>query len=209
MTATELAIVHILPGTTADSSTLLSALKTAKATQESLSGYPAYYLTCIEDPSLVYILGSWFSPAAHADAIASPQNQAMLELLGPLIDRENITMYHIGLESLEDAPLSAPVISVSQHFIKHNSLVAFASTFDRVVPLLGDYTAPQPTAGGYRLEKEQREDGSDKEEFVFFSGWDSIEHYSSFTHTDEFTTYRGIVEFVDGFEIKYLRRLDV
>ena len=47
-----------------------------------------------------------------------------------------------------------------------------------------------------------------KEEWVLFSGFDSVEHHIGFSKTDEFQRYRGIVEYVDGFELKHMKRLE-
>jgi hypothetical protein len=58
-------------------------------------------------------------------------------------------------------------------------------------------------AGGWRMEKEIES----KEEWVLFSGFDSVEHHQGFAKTDEFQRYRSIVEYVDSFEVKHMRRL--
>jgi hypothetical protein len=43
---------------------------------------------------------------------------------------------------------------------------------------------------------------------VLFSGFDSVEHHIGFSKTDEFQKYRSIVEYVDGFELKHMKRLE-
>lgn len=70
-------------------------------------------------------------------------------------------------------------------------------------PLVQSYTKPQPVAGGWRIEKETE----DKEEWVLFSGFDSVEHHIGFSKTDEFRKYRSIVEHVDSFEVKHMEHL--
>jgi heme-degrading monooxygenase HmoA len=114
-------------------------------------------------------------------------------------------MYHLELDAdVTPLPLNVPVISVNRHFVKHGQRDAFLKQFEHVKPLLQDYTKPRDVAGGWRIEKETE----DKEEWVLFSGFDSVEHHIGFSKTDEFQTYRSIVEYVDGFEAKHMKRLE-
>jgi heme-degrading monooxygenase HmoA len=114
-------------------------------------------------------------------------------------------MYHLELD-VETAPLplDAPAISINRHFTKHGQRDAFQKRFEEMKPLLQDYTKPQPVAGGWRIEREVE----DKEEWVLFSGFDSVEHHVGFSKTDEFQKYRGILEYVDSFEVRHIKRLE-
>ena len=42
---------------------------------------------------------------------------------------------------------------------------------------------------------------------VLLSGFESVEHHMGFAKTKEFEKYKGIVEFVEGFELRHLRKI--
>ena len=100
-------------------------------------------------------------------------------------------------------PLEAPTIGINRNFIKEGQHAAFEKRFVQVKLLLQAYAKPLPVAGGWRIEKE--EEG--KEKWVLFSGFDSVEHHYDFAKTARFEEYRGVVERVEGFEVKHLERL--
>jgi hypothetical protein len=89
-------------------------------------------------------------------------------------------MYHLELDiSATPLPLEAPAISINRHFIREGQKKPFEKQFIQVKPLLQAYTKPLPVAGGWRIEKE----GEGKEEWVLFSGFDSVEHHHGFAKT--------------------------
>jgi quinol monooxygenase YgiN len=84
MTVTELAILPLTHPLTNDSPALPSALilklLKARSVLESVSGHSFHYFQQVEDPSIIYILGSWDSVAAHGSFLPSSENQNLLEL---------------------------------------------------------------------------------------------------------------------------------
>jgi hypothetical protein len=67
--------------------------------------------------------------------------------------------------------------------------------------LLEDFTKPYGVVGGWRIEREDEE----KEEWVLFSGFESVDNHIEFAKTKGFEKYREIMGFVSGFEVKHLR----
>jgi hypothetical protein len=43
---------------------------------------------------------------------------------------------------------------------------------------------------------------------VLLSGFESVEHHMGFAKTKEFETYRGVVGFVEGFEVRDLKKIE-
>ena len=84
MTVTELAILPLTHPLTKDSPTLPNALiqklVTAKSVLEAASGYSFNYFQQVEEPSIIYILGSWDSVDAHGAFLPSRENQNLLQL---------------------------------------------------------------------------------------------------------------------------------
>jgi quinol monooxygenase YgiN/heme-degrading monooxygenase HmoA len=210
MPVTELATLHLKPDAMARWAVLLQALSTAKSVQETHSGSPVTYLQQVEDLSILYVVGAWESPSAHKSSISSQENRALLEQFKDMIDIQDIVMYHLTLD-MEAAPLplDAPVVSINRHFVKKGQTDAFHAKLEEVKGLLTAFTAPRAVGGGWRIEKETDAEGEEMEEWVLFSGFDSVEHYDRFVQTEEFASYRAITESIDGFEVKHARKLEV
>ncbi len=73
----------------------------------------------------------------------------------------------------------APIISCSRHFV------------------------PKVDKSGF-IEKEDEE----KEEWVFFSGFESVENHMEFANTEGFGKYSEIMGLVSGFEFKHLKGVE-
>lgn len=120
-------------------------------------------------------------------------------------------MYHLstdifGVHPKDISPvLSAPVISCNRHFVPASKKEEFTVKFNEVKGLLEDYTKPYQVIGGWRIEKEKEE----KEEWVLFSGFESVDHHMGFAKTEEFAKYREIVECVEGFEVRHLKKIEL
>lgn len=192
---------------------LIEKLKTARSALETASKHPFHYFQQIEDPSIIYIIGKWDSPAAHAKFLPSPENQRLLEMLKDDIVAVNedpdkrMSMWHLDVdvfdtvEGNEKWVFEAPVISCTRHFIQKEKREAFEKRTSEVRYLLGEFTRPYKVVGGWRIEKESAE----KEEWVLFSRFDSVDHHMNFAKTEGFAKYREIVE---GFEHRHLRAIE-
>jgi quinol monooxygenase YgiN len=216
MPVTELAILPLTHNLTQETPNLPASVKqkliSAKLVLQKASGHKFYFFQQVEDPSIIYIIGSWESPQAHATFLPSTENQKLLELFKDDIiaeetDGKKMTMWHLDADVFsgvneEDKPLfTAPVISLNRHFVPGDKKAGFVKKFDEVKGLLEDFTTPYQVVGGWRIEKE--EEG--KDEWVLFSGFGSVENHHEFAKTEAFVRYREIVEFVGGFELRHMR----
>jgi heme-degrading monooxygenase HmoA len=210
MPVTELATLRLKPNAMARWNVLLQNLRIAKSVQDCHSGFPLTYLQQVEDPSILYVVSPWETPSAHTASISTDANKALVELFRDMIDIEAIVMYHLTLDTeATPLPLHTPVVSINRHFVKKGQTDAFYEKLEEVKGLLAAFTAPRAVSGGWRIEKERDTDGKEKEEWVLFSGFESVEHHNGFTRTKEFSSYRAIMEFVDGLEVKHARRLEI
>jgi heme-degrading monooxygenase HmoA len=220
MTVTELAILPLTHTLTKESPTLpsflIQKLLTTKSVLETASGHHFHYFQQVEDPSIIYILGSWDSVTAHGSFLPSPENQKLLELfkddiIMPGEGGTGIAMWHLNSDvfSLDHSTglksvFTSPTISLNRHFVPASKKAAFESKFSDVRGLLEDFTNPYKVVGGWRIEKESEE----KEEWALFSGFESVDHHMAFAKTEEFEKYREIVGFVEGFEVRHLRVIE-
>lgn len=193
---------------------LFSKLKTAQTVLEQASGHKFRYFQQIEDPSIIYIVGKWDSPAAHSAFLPSQENQHLLQLLEGTISNlkgRKMEMWHLdtdvfSLPTIADDKwvFSAPVISCGRHFVAKEKKTAFEQKFGEVKGLLEKFTRPYQVVGGWRIEKEVE----GKEEWALFSGFESVEQHGEFAKTEGFARYRELVGFVEGFEVRHLRAIE-
>ena len=136
----------------------------------------------------------------------------LLKLFKDDIIMDKMAMWHLDSDIFtidssagEKSVVTAPTISLNRHFVPKEKKSAFEAKFTEVRGLLEDFTKPYKVVGGWRIEKESVE----KEEWALFSGFESVDHHLAFAETEEFEKYKGIVEFVGGFDVKHMRAINV
>lgn len=236
MPVTELALLQMLPGTTPYSlrSSLIEAKEVMEAFSNNLSkttSHPSenpthipssdlppappsgphqfHFYTQYEDPTKLYILGSWPSAALHNNTfLPSAENQALLEKVKGQVEVK--WMVHIELEQ-STIPLDAPTLAIGQHVITPSNNAGFEEAFDDNKHHL-EHFSTRKIAGGWRHEKDERPDGGVRDVFVVFSGWDDVDHHNNFAKGEPaFDEYSKIIEWIDkgGFEVKHAVQLDL
>jgi heme-degrading monooxygenase HmoA len=218
MPVTEFAILPLTRSLTKDNSTLpeilIDKLRIAKTVLDQASKYKFHYFQQIEVPSIVYIIGRWDSSEAHYAFLPSAENQELLELFKEdiVMDGEDegkkMQMWHLGNDVFAVASgtewfFNAPVISCNRHFVPKKQKSGFIEQFNEVKGILEEFTKPYGVVGGWRIEKEAEE----KEEWVLYLGFESVDNHMQFAKTRGFEKYREIVGFVGGFELKHLRAI--
>jgi heme-degrading monooxygenase HmoA len=218
MPVTEFAILPLTRSLTKDNptlpETLIDKLRIAKTVLEQASKYKFHYFQQIEDPSIVYIIGKWDSPEAHYAFLPSAENQKLLELFKEDIimdgedEEKKMQMWHLdndvfAVASNTEWVFNAPVISCNRHFVPKEQKSDFIEQFNEVKGILEEFTKPYGVVGGWRIEKEAEE----KEEWVLYSGFESVDNHMQFAKTGGFEKYREIVRFVAGFQLKHLRAI--
>ncbi|KAL9125148.1 MAG: hypothetical protein Q9217_005605 [Psora testacea] len=210
-------------------SIFLDDLTHVKKTLEAASGHPFYFLSQIEDPTYIYIVGSWPSAENHWQFLPSRANQELLTLMKGSV--EVMWMLHIDSsgpmqalpkESAETvlgaeyvAPSvgkivdEAPVISISRYFIssgKRSPSMAqkdFIETFRKAEHHLKAHQAPYDLVLGQRIETTSR----DMVEVITIAGWNHVAQHLSFADTPGYQEFAKIKEFVDATEIKHAKKL--
>lgn len=184
-----------------DTPELKSGLKKALKVLNKASGFTFDLYQQTEDPSVLYLLGSWTSIEAHHGFLPSPENKALLEELKDLISID--IMFHVEIEK-STLGLNAPCIAVARHFIKVGKKEDFATVWNANSHHLADFTKPYPLVGGWRIDGVE-----DGEEWVQFSGFASVEHHYEFAKTEGFQEYGKMREFLEKFDVKHAKALDL
>ncbi len=213
MPVTELARLIVQPGTDVLSPELLANLAKAKDAMQQASGSNFWYYQCVEDPDVIFILGSWPSVDFHMlEFIPGQPNQEILALLKDQVTVE--WMFHLDIDQrTHPLPINRNTIAIVRHFISAEQDEAFQSTFesnkDTLVSFIG---AADHVSAGWRVDRgydPSVEGDRIGKEFVLFSAWDSVEHHHDFGRTEESQQYGRIFNHIDGLEIKHAKVLDV
>jgi hypothetical protein len=151
----------------ADDPALLQSLSTVR---DKLHTSSQFY-NCIEDPTLIYILGIWPSLDAHLEFLASPARD---EVLGP---QEDILAFcwtiHVELGGMGLLPLDAPVLAIERMCVRGDCVEAIDQAVTRhTQELRGSHPK---TTHGWRCDA-----APTIHEAVLFTGWEAAQAHIPF-----------------------------
>ncbi|KAJ5105755.1 hypothetical protein NUU61_003102 [Penicillium alfredii] len=199
MAITELALLRLKSQDTF--TTIKPVLQDAQKAQSEYSGHAVRFFRQTEDPLCIYLTGGWASVATHnGEWTTLETNQQLLARLVEHVDME--WMFHLDIDpSTATIPLNAPIIAISRYFVDRNKKAEFEEAYEAGIPGLGEYTAPFPYCGSWRIDKDGEND-----EFVLFSGWNSVEHHMEFTRSEAIAKLRGILGALTGMEVAHVQK---
>ncbi|KAK2745270.1 hypothetical protein FQN57_003965 [Myotisia sp. PD_48] len=224
MAITELALLHLNKPVGSDEELSL-ALRDAKLAMEAFTGYPFSFLIQQEDPSFVYVLGTWESLTQHVDDwIPSDENQAILKLIEGKVEVE--WLIHLDIDPTESLQASqagfslvdAPAMVIVRHFVNSGKTNKFINGFTSGTDTRKDVTVPFYLRSSRRIDIETK-DGhgpgeqelprKEKEEFVSFFTWQGLVNFPMLSETEGFEKYERVVEFLDGFDVKHVKKWEL
>ncbi|EUC46950.1 hypothetical protein COCMIDRAFT_25149 [Bipolaris oryzae ATCC 44560] len=152
----------------ADDPALLESLSTVRAELQTGS----HFYNCIDDPSVIYILGTWPSLDAHIDFLASPSKD---QILGP---QEKMLQFcwtvHVELGGVNLLPLDAPILAIERISVSEESTRGFGEAVHRhAQQLQGSH--PFKLAHGWRCDAVPNH-----HEAIIFSGWQTPQAHVAF-----------------------------
>lgn len=196
MSVLELAIFSIKSPHTVATPSLQSALKNALQVLDTASGSTFNLLQQIEDPSILYLLGSWSSVEAHKEFLVSAENIALLEAVKELINVDLMLHAQIDKTTL---PLAAPFIIISRTVVKAGEKEGFEAVLGATRDYVAEHTKPYLAAGGWRVDE------GVVGEWVQFTGFQSVEQYQAFPKTE----HGKIMAFVEKYhDLGHAKTLD-
>lgn len=185
-----------------DDPSLLSALQKARTglREKVVNTYSRFY-RCIEDPSLIYILGSWPSLARHEQFLASPHKAEILDEQDEFFDFQWIIHTEIG--GLEELPLDTPIVGIARLFVKNGGVEVYRSEVERLGKLI-ENTKPYKSVGEWRVDCEEG-----KFEHVIITGWQKDEDCAIFSKTaTEYLKSSTIGEYTVCMDVKHARDME-
>lgn len=169
-----------LKGLAAHDPALLHSLSTVRAKLHTSSRF----YNCIDDPSLVYILGIWPSLDAHVDFLASPSRD---EILGP---QEDLLQFcwtvHVEMGGIDLLPLDAPILAIERIRVSEECTGALDQAIQKhIQELRGSHLFKIAT--GWRCDAEPT-----THEVLIFSGCQTAQAHVGFTvkshHSGQYET---------------------
>jgi heme-degrading monooxygenase HmoA len=157
-----------LKGVTADDPVLLQSLSTVRGKLHTRS----QFYNCIEDPTIIYILGIWPSLDAHLEFLASPARD---EFLGPQDDMLDFCWtIHVELGGIRLLPLGAPVLAIERICVKGEYVEVFNQAVTRhTKKLQGSH--PFKVVHGWRCDAAR-----ENHELVLFTGYETAQAHAIF-----------------------------
>ncbi|KAF2004811.1 hypothetical protein P154DRAFT_19323 [Amniculicola lignicola CBS 123094] len=140
-----------------------SLLKNLSDVRERLQTNSVFY-HCIEDPSLIYILGLWPSLEAHRRFLNSPERDEVLGAQESQLGFEGTV--HMELDTMDSLPLDAPVMAMARLFIQDDCVDAFTRGLAEYRQTFIDGAKPYNVVDGWRIDAE-----TGKHESLLISGW--------------------------------------
>ncbi len=169
MTIVELACLKLKPGLTSDDTVLLKCLVKTKQILEDYSHLPTLFYSQVEDPTIMYVIGSWETPDQHSKGFSGSEGQMEILNLGKDLLAGIPWMYYLDVEHPK-LPLDAPMLAIRRYFLKtgveKQSFIEACKLGRRKLKELA-----QGSVGAWNLPKDEQE----KNLWVQFAGWNSLE----------------------------------
>lgn len=165
-------------------------LRSLSIVRDKLQTNSRFY-SCIQDPSILYILGIWPSLGSHLDFLASP---ARNEILGPQEDMlEFQWTVHIDCNGMSSLPLDAPILVIERLRVKECGIAALDQAATRHTQLLKG-SSPFRVAYGWCIDADSQEP-----EALVISGQDTQSHITFTTRQkrlgdNDYATFNGQYE---------------
>lgn len=187
-----------LKGIPADDPTLLKSLSTVRGTLQTNSQF--YH--CVEDPTLIFVLGVWPTLDAHLDFLASPARD---EVLGPQEDLlEFRWTLHMELDAMSSLPLDAPVLAIMRLLIKGDRVNAYDQAAAKDMHIIADYTHPHNVVNGWRYDA-----APGTHEALVFTGWESAHAHAAFAEkAGDNTKFPAIEGVYESMEVWHARNME-
>lgn len=165
---------------------------------ESFTSHHFHFYTQLQDPAYIYIIGTWDSLSQHQDEwIPSERNQELLRELEGRVFVEWMVHAELGGVVDEVVSLGAPVLGIERYFVSKGGRGVFESEMKEKSGVV-EYIKPWRIGGGWMVERRE-----DAEEFVLFTGWESLEAYKEFVESEEGR------ELAEKCEVKHAVRLEL
>jgi hypothetical protein len=204
MSVLEICRLQIKPNISAnDPSVLKSLIEVRSSLKSKVTNTNSRFYQCIEDPTLIYILGVWPTISAHHDFLSSPRRSEILLPQEGLLDFHWVM--HMPLPGMQSLPLDAHVISMAKFFFRGGENVA---EFQRVMNIsrskIVEGAKPYKVVDGWRCDAEPG-----THEALVFKGWKSKQAHENFTaKVIEDPEYASVRDLCDGREVWHMRNME-
>lgn len=205
----EICQLKVKPNLSPADPTLLSALSTARTElKEKVYNTNSRFYQCVEDPTLIYILGVWPSLARHGEFLASPARSEILDSQEELFNFGWILHMEIGDRGMDELPLDAPVMAITRLFMKDGEehVKACEEIERKYREVVAEGRRPWNVVDGWRIDCE-----NGKNEGVMITGWESVETHEAFTKRtrEKHPEYGSVTQHYERMEVRHARNMEL
>lgn len=191
-----------------DDPSLLVALQKARTKlRNKVVDTQSRFYRCIEDPSLIYIMGTWPSLDKHKEFLASSHKAEILDEQDKLFDFQWIIHTHrTEIDgALETVPLQAPVIAIARLYINEEGVSSYQALIDKYAKVVEDGTKPYKPFSAWRVDCD---DG--KYEHLMITGWEKDSDHFEFARKtiDTYPEYGGVKDYYEGADVKHVKDME-
>jgi len=199
MSILEICQLKIKPRLSQDDASLLVALQKARTRlRNNVIDTQSRFYRCIEDYSLIYILGIWPSLDRHEEFLASAHKSEILDEQDELFDFQWIIHTEIK-GGMEAVPLQAPVLGIARLLIRKEGVSAYQAVVDTYTNVIEKGTKPYKPFAAWRVDCEEG-----KYEHLVITGWQKEGDHAIFTQkTREYPEYAAVWENYEGMDVRH------
>lgn len=202
----EICQLKVKPHLSNDDPSLLLALQKARTElREKVVNTQSRFYRCIENPSLIYILGIWPSLEQHKEFLASSHKAEILDAQDELFDFQWIIHTSMAEVGWDAVPLDAPIMRIARLFIKPEGVKPYQGVVGKYGGLTEQGTKPYKGLMEWRVDCEEG-----KFEHVFLTGWDKEGGHAAFTKktSEEHPEYARVRDNYEGMDVKHARDME-
>ncbi|CZT44727.1 uncharacterized protein RSE6_04941 [Rhynchosporium secalis] len=187
---------------------LLAALCQARnQLREKVHDTNSRFYQCLENPTLIYILGCWPSLSRHAEFLQSPEKAEILDSQETLFDFGWVLHMEIGDNGIDALPLDAPVMAITRLFMKDGAehVEACEEFEQKHRGVVGERKRTWSVVNGWRMDCEEG-----KNEGVMITGWESMDEHEAFTERmrTEYPVHAEVVQYHERMEVRHVRNME-
>ncbi|KAH7327115.1 hypothetical protein BKA65DRAFT_509963 [Rhexocercosporidium sp. MPI-PUGE-AT-0058] len=204
----EICQLKVKPNLSPSDPSLLSALSKARTEiKERVHNTNSRFYQCIEDPTLIYILGIWPSLERHAEFLKSPEKSKILDSQEDLFNFGWILHMEIGDKGMDELPLDAPVLAITRLFMKDGDehVKACEEIERKYRQIIAKGGRQWSVVDGWRIDCEQG-----KNEGVMITGWDGMDDHEVFTKQTrkENPEYLSVAKHYEKMEVRHTKNME-
>lgn len=198
MAILEVLQLRIKPDLQPTDPSILKGLQSARQKLKDLvSDTQSRFYQSTDDPSIIHVLGTWPTLAAHHAFIESPTRLDVLRDQEGLLDFAWVL--HVEIDSMSSLPLDAPVLAIERLHVKSGEhVIEYNLIMSGLVGRIQEATEHYRVVVGWRCDSEPG-----KQESLVFTGFETSSHASTVKARVGSAEWESLMDHLEDTEVAY------